>query len=500
MIYGMVTGTRAFSGETAASTMAAILERQPPPASTRSGVAPAWLDWIIQTALAKDPDDRWQSAGDVARILGEWPRLTEALVPSPRRSARRFVPVAATVASLALAAMSLFLWMQRPAPAAPPRLARLAVSTVPATEVANTQGGSVAISPDGNVIAFVGARDGMRALYLRHLDQPEALELANTRAATGPVFSPEGQWLVYTHDQGSSGSRLMKVSVGTGAMTAILSLAEAPRGTAVTRGGDIIFGSAAGPLRRVNADGSQAVPLAPLAAGEEAHRWPALLPDDEHVVFVAGTPTLSRWDVAPLHVQNLRTGERRTLDLQGTSPRFIPPNRLIFNRDNRLFVVAFDPRTLTVSGAPTAVLENVTNLWNTGAAQYDISRSGTLLFPAPDNTTGVTMARVGSHAGEDALPAARRSYTAPVISSDGRYAAVEVVDDADDIWVVNLETGAPQRLTFNPPTRTRRPSGRPTTSGSRTPRRAAAAVRSCAGAPTAAGRKRRCGRAPSIRT
>ena len=93
----------------------------------------------------------------------------------------------------------------------------------------------MAISPDGNVIAFVGARDGVRALYIRHLDQPDALELANTRAATGPVFSPDGQWLAYTHDQGSSGSRLVKVSVATGAMTTILSLSEAPRGTVWTR-------------------------------------------------------------------------------------------------------------------------------------------------------------------------------------------------------------------------------------------------------------------------
>jgi Tol biopolymer transport system component len=449
VIYEMVTGTRAFSGETPASTMAAILERRPPPASTQSGVAPAWLDWIIQTALAKDPGDRWQSAGDLARMLGELPRVTDGRVPSPAWSARPFVLGAAILASIALAAVSLFLWTQRATPAAPPPLARLAVSTVPAMEVANTQGGSVAISPDGNVIAFVGARDGVRALYLRHLDQPDALELANTQAATGPVFSPDGQSLVYTHDQGSSGSRLMKVSVATGAMTTIVSLSEAPRGTVVMRGGDIIFGSAAGPLRRVNGAGGEAVPLAPLSAGEEAHRWPALLPDDEHVVFAAGAPTLSRWDVAPLYVQNVRTGERRALDLQGTFPRFIAPKRLIFNRDNRLFFVGFDPQSLTVTGAPTAVLENVTNLWNTGAAQYDISRSGTLLFPAPDNTTGVNMARIGSHAGEEALPVAKRGYTAPVISSNGRYAAVEIVDDADDIWVVNLETGAPQRLTFN---------------------------------------------------
>ena len=174
-----------------------------------------------------------------------------------------------------------------------------------------------------------------------------------------------------------------------------------------------------------------------------------LLPDDEHVVFSAGATTLSRWDTAPLYVQNMRTGERRALGLDGTSPRFVPPDRLIFNRDNRLFVVPLDPRSLTIAGAPTAVLDNLTNLWNTGAAQYDISRSGTLLFAPPDNTTGVHMTRIGSRAGEEPLPAALRSYTAPVISSDGRFAAVEIVDEADDIWVVNLQTGTPQRLTFN---------------------------------------------------
>src|SRR5262245_42066795 len=347
VIYEMVTGTRAFSGETPASTMAAILERQPPPASTKSGVAPPWLDWIIHTALAKDPDNRWQSAGDLARALRELPRVTEAPLPAATSSRRPFALIAASGAALVLAATSLFLWTERATPVAPPPLARLAVSTAPATEVANTQGGSVAISPAGNVIAFVGARDGVRALYIRRLDQPEALELPSTAAATGPVFSPDGQWLAYTHDQGSSGSRLVKVSVATGSMTTIVSLSEAPRGAVWTRGGDIIFGSAQGPLRRVTANGGEVVSLAPLSPGEEAHRWPALLPDDEHVVFSAGAPTLSRWDVAPLYVQSLRTGERRAIDLQGSSPRFIPPNRLIFNRDNRLFFVAFDPRSLT---------------------------------------------------------------------------------------------------------------------------------------------------------
>jgi len=449
VMYEMVTGAKAFAEETPASTMAAILEREPPPASTRNGIAPPWLDGIIRSALAKDPGDRWQSAGDLARVLRELPRGAEA--PTPARSANRR-PIALVVASLAaviLAATSLLLWTQRENAARPPRLARLAVSTAPATEVANTPGRSVAISPDGSVIAFIGARDGQRALYIRHLDQPEALALPNTAAATGPVFSPDGQWLAYTPDQGSSGSSLVKVSVATGAMTTVVALPEAPRGAVWTRGGDIIFGSTQGPLRRVSSSGGEVVALAALSTGEEAHRWPALLPDDEHVIFSAGAPTLSRWDVAPLYVQDVRTGQRRALDLQGTAPHFVPPNLLTFNRDNRLFVVTFDPKSLTVAGVPTAVLDNLTNLWNTGAAQYDISSSGTLLFPAPDNTTGVTMARIGNHAGEETMPAARRSYTAPIISSDGRFAAVEIIDEADDIWVINLQTGAPQRLTFN---------------------------------------------------
>ena len=349
VIYEMVTGTRAFNGETPASTMAAILERQPPPASTQSGVAPAWIDWIIQTALAKDPDDRWQSAGDLARVLGELPRVTEAPVPSRTWSARPFVLVAAILASIALAAMSLFLWMQRATPAAPPQLARLAVSTVPATEVANTQGGSVAISPDGNVIAFVGARDGVRALYIRHLDQPEALELANTARRNGTsVFARRPMAGVHPRPG------LVRLAPG-----------ESVGGDRSHDDHPVAIRGAA--RHRLDAwrrhhlrQRGKARSVASTAMAARRFRWPLSRPVKRRTGGRHSCPTMSTSCLlrvrphsrggmsAPLYVQNVRTGERRALDLQGTSPRFIPPNRLIFNRDNRLFLVAFDPQSLTV--------------------------------------------------------------------------------------------------------------------------------------------------------
>jgi hypothetical protein len=159
--------------------------------------------------------------------------------------------------------------------------------------------------------------------------------------------------------------------------------------------------------------------------------------------------TLSRWDSAPLHVQSVRTGRRHALDLQGTGSRFVPPNRLIVNRGDQLFAAQLDPRQLEVSGAPTSVLQPVANMWNTGAAQYDISADGTLLFLEMGDATGLGMVRVGAGAGEKPVPVPLRGYTAPVVSSNGLFAAVEIVEDADDIWVINLQSGAQQRLTFN---------------------------------------------------
>jgi dipeptidyl aminopeptidase/acylaminoacyl peptidase len=147
-------------------------------------------------------------------------------------------------------------------------------------------------------------------------------------------------------------------------------------------------------------------------------------------------------------VQNLRTGARHSLDLRGTAPRFVPPDRLVFNRGRQLFSVGFDPVALRVTGAPTAVLDDVASVWNTGAVSYDISAGGTLVFPGVADAGGLGMA-VAAGGGERALPVARRGYTAPIVASSGRFVAVEVVEESDDIWVIDLQGGTPQRLTFN---------------------------------------------------
>ncbi len=450
VLYEMLTGRRAFSGDTPASTIAAIIERQPAPISDAQPVAPAWLELVIRRALAKDPDERWQSAGDVAANLRELPGVWAT--PVPARAREPFGPIkfaAVALAALAIGSAATWLWTNRNAGGPPPPLARLTLPTTPATSLSNTLVlGMLAVAPAGDLVAYVGTGNGVRSLFVRRFDQPAATPIPNTASVGGPFFSPDGRWLAY--QTAGAGASLVKMLLATGTVTTICALPAQMRGAVWGRDGTIVFGLSAGPLHRVSADGGTPQPLAPLRPGEYAHRWPALLPDGEHVLFTSGAATI-RWDTADIEVQNLRTASRRSIGLKGMQPRFVPPGRLVFARDPQLMAVAFDPRSMTPSGAATPVVDDVSNVWSVGAAHYAVSDSGTLVFVAESLVgDGLSMARLtagGTVAQTLAVP--KRLYADPVVAPNGRFVAVEDYDTADDIWVIDLQTGAPQRLTFS---------------------------------------------------
>ena len=450
LLYEMLTGHRAFSGESPASTMAAILERQPAPLSAGQVVAPAWLDLVIRRALAKDPDERWQSASDIATCLREMPGVMSTAAASPPRSSNRLLALAG-VALAAVAAGAAATWLLTPRSSGPssPPLARLILPTAPATGLAKTLAlGFLALSPAGDMVAFVGTAGGQRSIFVRRLDQSAATVVPNTMAAGGPFFSPDGRWLAY-HTAGPSGG-LIKVLLATGTATTICPLKDQIRGAVWAPDGTIIFGSNQGPLYRVSAGGGTPEPLAPLRSGELAHRWPALLPDGDHVLFNAGARVTPRWDSLPIEVLNLRTGARQSIDLQGMAPRFVQPGRLLFARDAQIMAVPFDPRSLKATGSAVSVVGDVANVWSVGASHYALSDTGTLVFASESLVTdGLSMTRVPIAAAMRSLPVPPRYYVDPIVSPNGRFVAVEDLGDADDIWVIDLQTGAPQRLTFN---------------------------------------------------
>jgi len=312
VLYEMITGNRAFEGKSQASLIGAILKDDPPPLSSVSPITPAVLDHVVETCLAKDSDQRWQSAGDVERQL-KW--IAKAGAPtstSPTRERGRsaWVTHAATGVVVALVS-TLAVWSLRSPEI--PRPARFIIDPPPEGQFALTNDPNVAISADGSRIVF-GANDGR--LYLRHVDQFEASPLPETELAHSPFFSPDGEWVGFFSDQDRT---LRKVPVGGGPSITICPAPGNHRGASWGEDDTIVFSSLDAGLARVAASGGIPESLTKPEA-ETRHGFPEVLPGGG-VVF---TIRDSRGGSQNTRLAWLRPGadELRILTATGTGPRY----------------------------------------------------------------------------------------------------------------------------------------------------------------------------------
>ena len=174
----MVTGQRAFKGDSPASVIGAILRDEPAPITTQQPLAPASLDHLVATCLVKDPDERWQSAGDVAAEL-KWIAhrggSDGAAAPARRAWPERTVWMAITAA---LAVVLVAGWLQRTVDT--PQDVRLFLTPPPGMSFTSLTTATVptpqfAISPDGRSIAFVASVNELRpTLWVRSLSASSA--------------------------------------------------------------------------------------------------------------------------------------------------------------------------------------------------------------------------------------------------------------------------------------------------------------------------------------
>ena len=450
MIYETLTGRKAFEGTTHASVIAAIMHVEPPPVSTIQPISPRALDRVVKKCLAKDPNDRWQSARDLSDEL-KWiaessvadaTRLISE-VPNARATGwRRVRPWTLVGASLACAAVAVWAPWRTTAPA---QTLRLSVALGPDVSLASGIGNVVVLSPDGAVLAFVahtGAGERPR-LHVRRLNQLTATPLAGTDGAEGPFFSPDGQWLGFF-----SGGKLKKIAVAGGA---VVTLCDAPnhRGGAWAEDGTIVF-SYAGPgvsLLWVSSAGGTPAKLTSLAEGEVTQRWPQVLPGGKAVLYTGHSQTLDFHD-ANLVVQPLPTGDRKIVLRGGSHGRYVPsglgsPTRsdrdgghLLYVRGGALFAAPFDLDRLEVTGPPVPTLEGIESDTATGDAQFAVSTTGTLVYRSGQSTSAGTpihwMHREGKTTTLRPLPA---NWFDPRFAPDGRRLAVRIIDAHSAIWV-----------------------------------------------------------------
>ncbi len=309
---------------------------------------------------------------------------------------------------------------------------------------------AIALSPDGRVLVFSAAGGGTQQLYRRALDQEAATTIAGTEGAGIPFFSPDGRWIGFWAD-----GRLKKVPTDGG--TAVdLCEAEPVFGASWGADGVIVFGGRQG-LWQVSAGGGKPALLTTVGADEFSHRQPHVLPGGHAVLFTVQSRAF-RWDDARIEVLRRDTGERKNVLENGTDARYLPTGHLIFVRDAVLLAAPFDVLQLRLTGGAIALRDGVMHAigddsepTDSGAAQIDVSESGTLAFVAGEIYPPDQRVPVWVEAGGKVQPidVPRRDYMGPRLSPDGTRLAVAHSANRrdDDIWIYDLKRGTSIRLT-----------------------------------------------------
>ena len=447
VLYEMLTGQRAFQGKSQLSVASAILEKEPAPISTIKPLTPSALDRAIRRCPAKDPEDRWQTTRDLLLELkwiaeGGSQAAVTPLGAAKRIGARWKRTLLWGVVSLLLAAITGFaIWNLKPSPPRP--ITRAVITLTPGQRLAALEQPAVALSPDGTHLAYVATQSGAQQIYLRAMDSLDARLIPGTEGGTEPFFSPDGQWLGFF-----VGNKLKKAPVSGGA---VLTLAETtfPGGASWGSQGMIAFApSWASVLRQMSDAGGKPQPLTRLEKGEFSHRWPEFLPGAKAVLF-STTESSFNWANANVAVETLGTGERRNLVQSATHPRYAASGHLVYAQGGNLMAVPFDHQQLVVLGAAVPVVEGVLQSRASGAAQYSLSATGSLVYiPGgieEDNQKLVWVTRSGT---ELLLAAPAHPYIFPRLSPDGRRVAVGIAEREAQVWLHDLSRETLTRFTF----------------------------------------------------
>ena len=379
VLYEMATGRRAFDGTTKTSLIAAIVGGTPKPISEIVPVPPPALEHLIARCLAKDRDQRWQNAHDIAEEL-KWIATTAissgaAAAVAPRRPASRGVAIfAAAMAVIALVATVIAVRaMTRPRET--PRVIRF--KTPMMTWQPTAVYGVTAISPDGTRIVYSGSNAGTRMLFQRMTNQLEPQPIPGTEEAVQPFFSPDGKWLGFF-----SHHKLMKVPT-SGGRPVVVATATYPRGGEWLPDDTIVFCPFYyGGIERVPASGGTPIVVSKVdrAAGERTHRWPRSLPGGKVILY--SVLSGGTWDDAAVVAHDLGTGARKVIIKAGCDARYLPTGHLVYVRGTSLYAVAFDPEKLEVQGQAVEVLQGVAN-HTAGGAEYAFSNDGMLVYFSP---------------------------------------------------------------------------------------------------------------------
>lgn len=453
ILYELLSGRRAFHGESAADTMSAILKEDPPELTeTNKTISPA-LERLVNHCLEKNPEARFHSARDLAFALeavstspGSGETFTAMTPMASRPSLGKHLPwvIVALLGIALLVALPFVILYFRQKPSA--------------TAAATTRffiyppekayyGGSFAVSPDGRRLVSRVNYEGKVLLWVRALDSLTAQPLAGTEDSSFPFWSPDSRFIGFF-----SKGKLRKIEV-TGGPAQTLCDAPDPRGGTWNADGVIVFApKGADVLYRVPAGGGTPVPLTTLDTSrkEISHYHPRFLPDGRHFLYLASSP---QRESAGIYVSSLDKHEPKRLVSTDASAEYAPPGYLFFLRERTLMAQGFDADKLALRGEPFSVAEQVDRLGG-GArfALFSVSQTGVLTYRTgfSDSSQLTWFDREGKPL-ETVGPTG--GYNSPWLSPDEKRVAFgrqEPEGGGFDIWLLEIARGNLNRFTFDP--------------------------------------------------
>jgi serine/threonine protein kinase len=446
VLYEMATGKKAFTGRSRATMIAAILEHDPAPMSSIQPMTPPALDHVVRRCFAKEPDDRWQSAADVASEL-RWVAEAGSQAGAPatvvsRRKSRERKAWGLAVVLFLLTVVSVAGYLART-----PKLSPVIRSSIQTPEKQFVS--FLALSPDGARLVFSANAVGTQpSLWVRRLDDARSEPIPGTEEATFPFWSPDGQFLAFFADK-----KLKKVDLSGGPVVTICEAEHAVGGT-WGRDGTILFApNSTSPLFRVPSAGGKPAPVTKFdqKRHETTHRYPHFLPDGRHFLYTTASLLAGAGDdpANAIRLGSLTGGDDRVV-VPGSANSFYSSEYVFYAREGTLFALPFDAKRLVARGEAFPLAQKVSGYGVfLNYTPFAISETGLLVFqpdvPVPSRLLWFDRGgkELGSVGEPDLYGGSLR------LSPEGKRLAVDVFDSQlsrSEVWVVDLSSGARTRL------------------------------------------------------
>ena len=445
VVYEMIAGRRPFEGSTRARIIASILEHEPVPlTSAHEAVSPA-LQHLVLRCLAKDPDQRWQNAKDLAAEL-EWIASDSGTVRGKSRAYIRKGTIAwaaAGVVAVAGTLLGAYAWSARPAAVTSHPSIRFIAEAPMGSAMAVSPGG-FSVSPDGRHLVFIAsAGTGTRQLWLRSLDSFDTRPLPGTDDAWNPFWAADSQSVAFT-----AGAQLRRIDLRTNRVQAIAEVPSSVNG-AWSPDGTILLSANTGLTRLMKISSAGGAPVditLPESMRGAIVSGPDFLPDGRHFIYHARTGVP---DTTGIYVASLDRTAHQFIAASDSQADYADPGFLIYLRGGSMLAQPFDPIRLAVTGPAKTIPEAVSFVPGLDRGGFSISRGSVLAYRGRVESSELLWRdRVGRQIGS----LGTGTYINPALSPDGTRVAItrgDATAGTSDIWIIDTNGGMRQ-LTSGP--------------------------------------------------